>query len=435
MQNTTLASIQEKINIESHELCTFAKQLYRSGIISLDGRSKLADDPQSVDSSLSLLVLKITDKCNLSCKYCYNEGDYGAIEMEIATRSIDSALEACHEGVSLILHGGEPFLEFQKIQQIINYAELRARELSKNVFISIQTNATLLSNTQIEFIKQHSIGIGVSFDGVKDVNDRLRIWHNNTGSSEQILRGIELLKKHGLSVNILAVVTTLNSGRLSEIALNLQQLGCKSVKFSYFFPQGKAAMCKELAPDPRDIIHSLKCIISMIETGEISAIEVHDILLLIDNIVIHGKGGPNMCQRSPCGAARDMITVFPSGKIYACDCLAHPNFELGNIKDTSLAECARSEKAVQLSNRVTEHLSPCFSCPVRKICGGTMTCRAFWSNETVNSIDHNECVINKDLIGHLMWRLTESQMLVDYYTKWRQSVYGSSELECKKEYR
>ena len=72
----------------------------------------------------------------------------------------------------------------------------------------MQTNATVLTHENIQFIKEHDIGLGVSLDGPELLNDQGRLWNNGKGSFSQILRGINLLKEHGLSVNIITVVTT-----------------------------------------------------------------------------------------------------------------------------------------------------------------------------------------------------------------------------------
>ena len=109
---------------------------------------------------------------------------------------------------------------------------------------------------------------------------------------------------------------------------------------------------KDLSPSPEDIVYSLKDIIRKIRMNEISTIEVDDIMSPIDNILMHNKA--SMCHKSPCGAGKDMLTVFPSGKIYACDCLVHPDFELGNIKDSSFMESRKSEKLIVLDNRTVE---------------------------------------------------------------------------------
>ena len=86
----------------------------------------------------------------------------------------------------------------------------------------------------------------------------------------------------------------------------------------------------------------LKEILKKIVTKEISTIEVNEIMSKIDSILLHNKR--DICHRSPCGAGKDMMTIFPLGKIYACDCLVNPDFELGNIHDISLKKLQRARR-------------------------------------------------------------------------------------------
>ena len=325
MKNVILADLQKKSKIKMEELIKFSRDLYNYGLITVDDQVKV--NPITQDLSFSMLVLKLTNKCNLLCTYCYNEGldatDEG-ISMATAFNSIDSSLDACNEGVVIVLHGGEPLLQFKRLQEIVEYGEKQSREYSKKIIFSLQTNATLLNRTNVEYIKEHEIGLGISFDGPAVINDATRVYRNGMPSSEKIMRGIQLIKDYALPVNIITVVTKFNDKNLAEIVLYLQDMGCSSVQFSYFFGQGLGATAIEMAPNPEYVVYSLKEILKKIVTKEISTIEVNEIMSKIDSILLHNKR--DICHRSPCGAGKDMMTIFPSGKIYACDCLVPSRF-------------------------------------------------------------------------------------------------------------
>ena len=422
LRGEPLSVLQEQVSLDPAAIWECVQQLFDYGIVSVDGATKYPSERQT-DFPLTLLVLKLTNACNLWCKYCYNEGldpAAGGIPLETAFAAIDSALDTCEQGLTLVLHGGEPFLQFRRIKKIVEYAERKADTLSKELHFSLQTNATILTEEIVDFVKNHRIGLGVSFDGINTANDEVRVWRNGKGSSSQILNGIRLLQQHGLPVNIITVVTKHNADRLYDVVLNLQEMGCRTVKFSYFFPQGRGELFKDLAPDPESIVRSLKRIVQGINLGEVTTIEVEDLVSQIDNIIFHDKN--SMCHRSPCGAGKDMMTVFPSGKIYACDCLVHPDFYLGDIETTSLADAARHPKLIPLHTRQVEYVLPCTTCPVQRICGGTMTCRAFWNNGVLNSIDSSECFVNQNMIEHLIWSLMESPTLLEYYRRFKQAT-------------
>lgn len=121
MKNVIIADSQKKLKIKMEELIKFSRDFYNYGLITVDDQVKV--NPISQDLSFSMLVLKLTNKCNLLCTYCYNEGldakDEG-ISMATAFNSIDSSLYSCNEGVVIVLHGGEPLLQFKRLQEIVN---------------------------------------------------------------------------------------------------------------------------------------------------------------------------------------------------------------------------------------------------------------------------------------------------------------------------
>ena len=419
MDGSTLAEIQANFGLQAERLISIADSLHRFGLVTFDGRGYEGRAKAVVDRALSLVVLKLTNKCNMACKYCYNEGldsAVGAIDDEIAYKTVELALEGSgSEGVNIVLHGGEPLLFFQRMSQIVEYAEAYAETLGKPVYFSLQTNGSMFNAERIEFVRDHNIGLGVSFDGLDDVNDAARIWRSGVGTSRAVHRGIAQLKKAGVPVNIITVVTRENDSRLDEVAMYLQDLGCASLKFSFYFPQGRADLFRGLAPDPEHVVGSMQRLVKSISEGSLAHLEVEDVISHMDS-VITGQN-QSMCRGAPCGAGKEMMTVFPSGEVYACDCLVHPEFNIGNVSQSTLEQSGRNLKLTVLNQRSPETLEPCSTCHLRTICGGTMTCRAFWSNGDVKTVDSKECFINQSMIEFLMWELLDSPKLLEYYLK------------------
>ena len=70
------------------------------------------------------VVLVLTQKCNLSCVYCY-ESNKNAIDMsfETAKQIIDSEIRNIdgYDEILFELFGGEPFSNFELIKSIVSY--------------------------------------------------------------------------------------------------------------------------------------------------------------------------------------------------------------------------------------------------------------------------------------------------------------------------
>ena len=99
------------------------------------------------------LILKVTNGCNLRCKYCYNGGKHfkeGIMGPEIVDKAI--SLFDGFDCIQVIFHGGEPMLGglsfYQKVLEIEDYYTAKRGVLFDNV---VQTNATLINDKWLSF--------------------------------------------------------------------------------------------------------------------------------------------------------------------------------------------------------------------------------------------------------------------------------------------
>ena len=67
---------------------------------------------------------------------------------------------------------------FPLMKQVVVYAREEAAKRGRKVEFSLTTNATLLSGTIIDFLVEHGIGVTVSMDGTKEMQDKFRIFSN-----------------------------------------------------------------------------------------------------------------------------------------------------------------------------------------------------------------------------------------------------------------
>src|SRR6202008_941956 len=93
--------------------------------------------------------------------------------------------------------GGETLLNFPVLKSTIAYARRRAAEAGKLIDFSLTTNATLLRPEIIEFLVEHDVGVTISIDGPRELQDKFRVFHNGAGSYDVVAPKIkELLRKH-----------------------------------------------------------------------------------------------------------------------------------------------------------------------------------------------------------------------------------------------
>ncbi|HEU4421046.1 MAG TPA: FxsB family cyclophane-forming radical SAM/SPASM peptide maturase, partial [Pilimelia sp.] len=151
------------------------------------------------------VVLKVHQRCNLACDYCYvytmadqtwrdRPPAMTATVWRAAARRI-AEHAAAHQlaHIRVILHGGEPLLAgLGRLRSIV--AAVRA-ELPSDCRpeFCLQTNGLLLDEETLRALRAESVAVGVSLDGGRETNDRHRRRANGAGSFEGVHRALRLL--------------------------------------------------------------------------------------------------------------------------------------------------------------------------------------------------------------------------------------------------
>src|SRR5438105_15756604 len=116
---------------------------------------------------------------------------------ETARDSVELLLKESGRVAHLTFFGGETLLNFPVLESTIAYARRRAAEVGKEIDFSLTTNATLLKPEIIEFLAENRVGVTISIDGPKEMQDEFRVFKNGSGSYDIVTPKIrELLKRH-----------------------------------------------------------------------------------------------------------------------------------------------------------------------------------------------------------------------------------------------
>lgn len=150
-------------------------------------------------------VLKIHQRCNLACDYCYvyTMGDHSwrdrppvmSVQVWRATAARIREHVRAHgvESVRVILHGGEPLLAGREILGAL-IADLKAVAGSDCLLrIAVQTNGVLLDEAMLDLLSKEGVEVGVSLDGTASANDSHRRYADGRGSAAATERALTLL--------------------------------------------------------------------------------------------------------------------------------------------------------------------------------------------------------------------------------------------------
>ncbi len=135
--------------------------------------------------SVRTITLIITENCNLSCRYCYEHNkSISNMSFETAKSILDKELMTCskekNESIIIELFGGEPFLNFELIKQIVEYV---LKVYKGEIHFFATTNGTLVHNDIQKWLVENKqyITVGLSLDGTKKAHNI-----NRCGSFDEI---------------------------------------------------------------------------------------------------------------------------------------------------------------------------------------------------------------------------------------------------------
>lgn len=330
--------------------------------------------------------------CNLACEYCYyleKKNIYKdshpdrrfVMSDDMLERFIKMYIES--QSMPQILfcwHGGETLmrpLSFYK--KVIELQKRYGRGLT--IDNSIQTNGTLLTDEWCRFFKDNNWLVGVSIDGPQEFHDEYR--RNNMGapSFQKVMRGINLLKKHGVEWNALAVVNDFNADYPLDFYRFFKEIECRYIQFTPIVERilrhadGRNLASPADAPDAPLADFS----VSPEQWGEFLCTIFDEwvkkdvgsyFIQLFDSTLANWAGvQPGVCTMArTCGHAG--VMEF-NGDVYSCDHFVFPEYKLGNIRTNTLVEMMYSDRQQKFGNDKYDTLPrQCKQCRYLFACNG-----------------------------------------------------------------
>lgn len=183
---------------------------------------------------LYVMLKPASSHCNLACEYCYylekkhlyEDGKRHLISDETLELFTKEYIEAqTMDSVLFTWHGGEPLMRSLDFYQKAMALQQKYAQ-GKHIDNILQTNGTMLTDEWCEFLAQNHWLVGISIDGTKDMHDHYRHTASGKPSWEQVMHGINLLKKHHVEWNAMAVVNDYNAEYPLEFYHFFKEIGC-----------------------------------------------------------------------------------------------------------------------------------------------------------------------------------------------------------------
>ncbi|MGQ0766362.1 MAG: quinohemoprotein amine dehydrogenase maturation protein [Gemmatimonadota bacterium] len=324
---------------------------------------------------LTTLVLNVTSKCNLSCKYCYEYGEDRIVEPESKPRFMDEATARqsvdfmfAESGeqprVHLTFFGGETLLNFKVLRSTMDYAREKALQAGKEIDASLTTNATLLRDEVIDWIVDNDIGVTVSMDGAREQQDSQRVFANGKGSYDVVAPRVrELLRRHRRRPVGARVTLTRENLAVREIYRHLRdELG--------FYEVGFAPVTTGWQRDHTIAEEGFEFMLTQFQelASDYLATSLegrhHGFSNVRDTIEEIHKG---MAKAYPCGAGMGLLGVATDGDVSLCHRFAGSReHKLGSVFEG----LDRDRQDDYLRRHHIDNKTDCSVCWARSLCAG-----------------------------------------------------------------
>ncbi len=338
--------------------------------------------------------------CNLDCKYCFflsKEALYPGSRFRMTDETQESYIRQlllAHKDVpevTIAWQGGEPSLMgLDFFRRSVALANL-FKQPNQRILHTMQTNGTKLDDEWCAFFKEHDFLIGLSVDGTQEMHDAYRVDKGGKGTFQQVMRGWDYLKKHGVDTNILTTVHAANADHPLELYRFFRDdLGAEFIQFIPILERAT----EELLPiadlgwgdtgvGTRPLYVQDGSLVTKRSVGsrqygqflidifeEWVRNDIGNVYVQMFDVTLGSwVGQHNLCIFSPtCGGA---LALEHTGDLYSCDHYVEPEYLLGNIHDMPMLELVATDQQQKFGQDKMDTLPQyCQKCEVRFACHG-----------------------------------------------------------------
>lgn len=362
--------------IESYKKCTgdceTCKQTY--------------EETKDPDLKVKNITFVVTERCNLACTYCYECHKTGAkMSKKVAKQAVDFIFDKekvngyydteTSPAVILEFIGGEPLLEIDLINYIVEYFKFKAFELNHpwafNYMISLTTNGILYRDKKVQdFLKRNPnrVSVGLTIDGNKKLHDACRKFPDGSGSYDIVEKSVKQWIKNEVQAQTKITLSPSNVMYLNEALKNIRELSIVGAFTNCVFEEGWTieharilyAQMKKLADFNLKNENYKKYYCSLFD----------------DDI-----GSKNIEDRNWCGGNGKMLAIGTDGRCFPCIRFMKYSLSTPDRKEQSIGDIwngleskeenkwlNRLKKITMSSQCKYEDNKKCLTCPISKGC-------------------------------------------------------------------
>lgn len=331
--------------------------------------------PQTLRSA----YVHVTQRCNLDCVGCYSLDEHRNTLEDASTENFKTALDKLAKGglSGVIISGGEPFLR-EDLADLAIYAKQECGIAS----VSIISNGTCLSVSQLEKMVRYIDQVAISFDG-SSADDVAYI--RKVQRFDRLVEAVKAIQQIGIRSHIITTIHAKNISAMKRYAELGRELGV-TISYSLLSCSACSSELEDLMPKEE----SLKLLAHELIALNREGASVND-----------APVGSNLTVKNICGAGRSTLSVGADGTVYPCHMLHDSSLAMGNIFYDDIESILKSPVADKFRRLSVEDFDDCKDCGYRWVCGGGCRGRSYTAFGNLHSKDAYCDMITEfyDIIG------------------------------------
>ena len=327
-------------------------------------------------------VWNITNRCNLTCKHCYQDSARRPLADEL---TLDEKLDLVDQmGAAnmpmLALSGGEPTI-------CPDLLDVLRRAKRHGMHTTIATNGTAMTPELASRLAEAGCRyVEVSLDSVDPA--RHDAFRGLQGMWEKAVAGARAVAAaEGLRLGIAMCVHQGNYHEVRDMIAFAEELGAGCFAHFNFIPVGRGLrmVAGDITPSQREEL--LAILNEKMQAGGMGIISTAPQLGRVCLAGAAVEGGRAACSHAGsgsgvkarvvakylggCGAGRTYVCIEPNGDVTPC--VYMPHRVMGNVRSRPLVDIFRRSELWDILNDRSRRLHHCEVCAFRNYCGG---CRA-----------------------------------------------------------
>ena len=331
-----------------------------------------------------LHIVVTTTRCNLDCEYCHMNPQPVSkapastdLQPDTARAIVRFAMSSPNPKLTFEFQGGEPFLNFEAVQTVVEEARRQNRTAAKDLRFTLVSNLMVARDDQLAYCSDHGIQLSYTLNGPQIVHDHFRRTRSGAGSFLVVRNRLDEIRSRFpelLSPSPLCVIDLAVAENLEEIIDFFYNEGFPSLSLLRLKPLGNAIHRTQPIRAREFMAHYVRGLDYILSKNQaIGSRSFSERMVRVAMQKIVGDSNVGFVDwRNPCGDVSGAITYDWDGEILPADEARsmREEFALGNVRNSTYEELiSRRETFRTMNLSLRDRDSVCRECAYNPYCG------------------------------------------------------------------